>query len=323
MMHLSPRLVLSTLATLSLTLAACGDDDAPTADGGPPDAATADAGIDGAPAPDAGPDSGLDAAGDVCAPRIECPAPSPNQLTLCGQLYDLGTSVPLRAEAPTGAACAEPTADGPCALALSAYDVIEVITQPGNPEPLPTDSVTVDDCGRFRLDGVSSPPSSRLAMLAEAAEGEDFRRTGIVFGVTGGQSVLDLELYSLSTATDLAWSSSAGLKGDSFASRGVIVGLFANGDAPVAGVTFESAVGATFPDQDSYFSDANPAQRLTVDPAQAATGANGTGLLIDLPSVGAYTGDAASAPEGCEWPVAQAATIADVVFVQPFDAICD
>jgi hypothetical protein len=311
-------------ASLSLLLAAgCGDDDTPPFDAAPADASTdapvgpeidgavdapvTDGAIDGTPV-------------DVCADPLPCAAPSAGHVTLCGQLFDLGTSAAIQADAPTGAACDLGNPADPCSLTVLAFDVIEVVSNPTDPQPLDADSIVVDDCGRFQVIDAMAPTSTRVALLAAPIAGDDYRRAGIVFGATSGQAVDGLELHALSSATDAAWSAAAGLEGDTFASLGVIVGIFTNAGTPVDGVTIQTGTGTQFPADDFYFDDTDPASRLSVNPAATATGANGTALLIDHPSIGLYTGS--TPPDGCTWPSAQAATIAGLVFVQPFEASC-
>lgn len=254
-----------------------------------------------------------------CNRPIACPAPAAGRITICGQLYDAETDQPIVAAGATGAMCTgAPTADGPCSLRVRFFDAVEFSMNPATAvERIPAGGLVVDDCGRYRGSDLPMATFSFMGVAVDDAVGTTARHrlTGVAIGNDDALPARDFRAYATRITTDQAWSTSAGLSGASFATRGVYAAVFRYRDMPVSGVT-ATRTGGTLPSDDYYFSDTN-AMRTTVDPARATTGNNGTVLITD--SVGAGVTDHAgmgAEPSGCQWPTNLAAAIPTVVFMQ-------
>lgn len=275
--------------------------------------------------------------GGGCGTPIACPAPAAGKQTVCGQIYDLETGAPFAASGATGATCTAGATSGPCALALQAYDAVAFAMSPSSTPPLSVGSVTIDDCGRYRIQDIT-PPSSPLlgigvddANAANMGPGGVTNAVGLALTTAAGKAIPGFEAFIVKSSTTDAWTASGGPP----LSGGVFVGLFrgkggdpaTNGDtcsgsgcdAPAAGVTFTKS-GATIPADDYYFTAADT-NLTTVDATATATGANGAGLLTNA-SVNdnlVYSGTGGlSDTTNCQWKNHGAASLPGIVTVQIF-----
>ncbi|MBP6633168.1 MAG: hypothetical protein KBG28_11150 [Kofleriaceae bacterium] len=264
--------------------------------------------------------------GAGCAGDLpDCATAPPGSMTLCGRFVDLQSDVPVQAPSATGAQCVASTATGPCSLAIAAYNAIAFATNPLGATPLPTAETYIDDCGRFRLREVmvqASVPFVGLGVDDSPTSGADnVRLTGVALPRADATAVRNIVAYTTQIATDMAWTTSAGLTGGTFAEQGVYVNLFRRAGTtadplagmPIPGVQITRS-GAVVAGDDYYFSDTSPGGRLTVDPAQDATGANGVGLMLRS-TLGAHSGTG-GIPASCQFATNNGASIPGVVFVQ-------
>jgi hypothetical protein len=321
----SARLAAALLLATSTLLAACpGGDDAPAADA-PNTDAPADAPTD-APDVDASPDAAIDAAIDApeidgpdladCNVELPCPAPNAGRMTVCGRLWDVETEDVVAATAPIGAACSGITSDGPCSLSVRFFDALDYASNPQGAVPVPAESVVVDDCGRYRATNLPNPTFGFLAVVTDDASGEpdDHAPTGIALATAQGQPARGLRAYATRRATDAAWTASTGLTGMSFATRGVLVAVFAHGTTPIAGVQIRASTTPVAAASTFTFSDTGATRALAVAQPEV-TGANGSVLVIDQPTPVPFDG-AGGEPATCQWPSSLAAAIPGSVFVQ-------
>lgn len=223
---------------------------------------------------------------DVLAPPCdeppECPPPSAGAMTLCGRVYDLETTTPV---------------DGVAA------SPIEVRVVAGDLDP-PLATPTVDGCGWFVAPDLAPPLTTRLAILTDdAAAADDHLPTAVTFWSVAGQAKT-VNAFATRHATDALWSAAAGEPLPVFGELGLLVPIFVDPTrppvppfrgAPAAGVAIAHSVGV-----DSYFADADPLRRSQLDPALAATGANGTALFV-FEGLVELTGQGGE-PTGCSWP---------------------
>jgi len=280
---------------LLAALVACGDDGSPA--GGFDSGVAVDATV---PAPD--------------ARSTECTPPTGDRVTLCGQIVDTQTDAPIVAEDASGAACdpGAPADTGPCALRLRFVDPLDFDT------PLPADRVEILDSGEFRGVGVQPPFSGWIAIVVDGAPGSTAEQapTFVVVEPAAGEQRTDLRAFATSRATDVAWTSAAGdpFGGPSFSENGAVLAVFQHGGDPVAGVaiTIGGAVANAY-----YFSDPDAA-RATVAPALTATGADGSGLIVNV-SLGTVSGSG-SEPPGCEWPGNLGASMPGALWVELAEA---
>jgi hypothetical protein len=266
-----------------------------------------------------------------CDLDLPCTAPMAGRTSLCGRLYDTETDLPL-APAPgaTGTRCnpAAPATDGPCALEIKAYDALAFAENPTGATPLVVpDGIYLDDCGRYKAINIPGTTFGFVGLAVDEAAGvaDAHRLTGVATDEDFARPAADFRAYTTRISTDMAWTTSAGLTGMTFAQRGVLAIIFhrdAENDAPVAGVSLRRGTPATLLDntKDFYFSDVGIARTTIADPvanpaAVDMTGANGTVLAIDAPQVVAHDG-VGGLPATCQWPSNLAAAIPGAVFVQ-------
>lgn len=239
-------------------------------------------------------------------------------MTICGQLLDLETSLPLVTNNPQGNCDPQhPAATGPCALEAHVFDAIAFASDPQTATDLAADEVLVNECGQVRITNLVPAGAQYVAVALRNATGVTTHRvTGLAMPVATGKAIKGVPLFALRTTTDQAWTTSAGLTGATFADRGVYVGIFLHGQAPVPGVKL-TRTGTISADDDYYFSDTSPTTRSTIEAAQAQTGANGTALMLGASgNLTQYSGTGAEATS-CKWPSDLGDQIAGTAFVQP------
>lgn len=256
-----------------------------------------------------------------CGSEIPCTAPSANRATICGRLWDTGTDTQIAQAADNPEMeCnpSAPTTDGPCSLRVRFFDAVDFASNPTGAMPLtPEGGVFQDGCGRYRGHNMPRATLGFIGIGVDDAPGitpdVPHRITGVATANELANPARGFRAYATTVATDTAWSTSSGIGGMSFAERGVLAIVFHYKGNPQSGVMARRN-GALIPDDDFYFSDTGIA-RTTVAAAQTSTGANGTALVIDVPSPTAHDG-LGGEPSGCRWPTNLAAAIPGVVFVQ-------
>jgi hypothetical protein len=238
-----------------------------------------------------------------------CPVPDAGKVTVCGQLVDVETSAVIE------------TAAGD--LTVELYDALDFASDPDGALPLPYDSLVINQCGQFAVTNVPKPALGYLGIATDDAAGDDYALTGVALPVASGDRIQDLNLYATRRSTDAAWTATAGdpFGGASFSEVGVHAAIYLLDGNPVEGVRITEN-SAPDPASDYYFSDADPATRTTVDPAQASTGPNGTALIVDSALVN-HGGEGGDLPAGCRWPSGLADAIPGVVFILERHAECD
>ena len=285
------------------------------------DAVVRDAQIDAAPRDTGiGPsddDSGADAdvPGDCNGP-VTCPGAGANKVTVCGRLYDLETDTKIRAAVPAFASCGsgDEAEDGPCRLDLRFYDALDFASNPTT-TPLAVQALHMDDCGRYVAENVELPALGFLALVVDDATAvpDDHRLTAAAFAVSSGQVRENQRSYVVRKSTDVKWSNDVGFGASTFVDRGVLMSIFYQDTAPVAGVTVTSN-GAVRATDDYYFTDTEAKLRYTVT-ATGPTQANGAALLLNS-SLVQHSGQGAE-PPGCVWPSDLGASVPGVLWVLP------
>jgi hypothetical protein len=260
-----------------------------------------------------------------CTGPLPCPTPDPGKMSICGQLLDLETGATLEVDGIVNARCdvANPSADGPCSMAIEFYDAIDFVNDPTNAPALPAEELIIDACGRFSAYNVPVPMLGFVGIgIDDAGSGDVHELSGVAMEAASGESLRDTNAYVVRRSTVQSWTSTADdpFGAATFGDVGVYVPIFIHEGERVPGVRVTRG-GSAFPNDTYYFSDPDDTI-LTVDLAQDSTGANGAGLLVNSPSIGLHSGTD-SEPAGCVWPDNQAATIAGVVFVQERVAECD
>jgi hypothetical protein len=271
--------------------------------------------------------------GGGCSAKFACPAPTAaNRFTVCGQIYDFETGMKLQGVDPSGAMCdpAAPTATGPCALQINAYDAVMFASSPASAMKLPADSITIDDCGRYRVVNVDTNATSPFIGLGidDAGQPNGPGGTTVTVGVAakkGDILVENFEAYIVKPSTVASWASSGGpsLAGGiyvaTYRKHKLVDGV--DRHAPQDGVTFAHLDTTTYPGDDYYFT---PAQTTiqTVDTVATATGLNGTALVINRSvGEGAMFVGQGGIGTGCRWEPHAAASVPGIVFIQIFRKI--
>jgi hypothetical protein len=260
-----------------------------------------------------------------CDSEFSCTV-EPNKATLCGHIYDSQTDLPIpKALLNPEMQCSPtaPTNDGPCSLRLRFFDALDFAMNPTGAQPIvpPAGGVFQDGCGRYKGENMTRATFGFMGIAVDdhpmATPTDPHRLTGVATSNAAASPGNGFRAYSTRVTTDMAWTSSAGLTGMTFAQRGVLAITFRYHQMPVAGVQARRS-GALIPNDDFYFSDTG-VTRNTVAPAQTMTGANGTALVINSPSPIEHDGVGAE-PSGCRWPANLAASVMGVTFIQLKDA---
>lgn len=264
--------------------------------------------------------------GTDCDSKLPCEAPDSDKVSICGRIYDTETT--------------QAVGDGSKlpALTIQFYDPIEFNDKGGESEV--KGSGQIDKCGRFTSKNVSRPATGYLA-LAVDDQGHPqvnvYALTAVPMETEGGQIVSDLDGFATRRETIMKWNDGAGLKeveGKPFMEhRGIYMPIYIDttkppvppfSGTPVAGVQVTEGTTTVIP-ADEYFDDTDPLSRASVKKDQAATGPNGSGILLHA-SLGTYSGKGGE-PAKCMWPATPAGTYAPsgfsgVVLVQQRESIC-
>ena len=256
-----------------------------------------------------------------CGGAFACPAPAAGRQTICGQLYDFETSTRFQGASPTGAQCPPtPTADGPCALGIRAYDAVEFATNPATAVPRTTAAVYIDDCGRYRVPDIEPGTSPFIGLGIDDALPANRGPAGVtnVVGVATPKvvdtSTREFEAFIVKMSTTTQWQTSGG--------PSIAAGYYAmvfraasTGMGAKPGVTVVNQAMGPIMANDFYFTPAQTT-RQTVDVAQNATGANGTALVAGAALAhGGYSG-VGGLPAECKWSGHPGVTLAGIVFIQ-------
>ena len=257
---------------------------------------------------------------------LPCPVPAANHNTICGQLFDAETNQPIEADdvaSEPGRKCDfdNPETTGPCSLEVKFYDALSFAQNPTGTPPLSTDSITINNCGRYAGVNIPTPALGFLGVgVDDSTEGSttDWVLSAVAFPSAPGWRDPDRVTFVVATTTDQAWTTSAGnpFGATTFAQKGVFFPIFLNGNGstpvPVTGVKITRDPGVPFPADDYYFDDADPDTRASIAAAQESTGANGAGLMVNSDLVD--HGGEGGLPSECSWPSDLAKAIPGVVF---------
>ena len=286
--------------------------------------------------PDTDPTTGvttcIGTGGGGCSAAFACPTPAAGTQTICGQLYDLKDNSKFAAPNATGEQCTTATASGPCALQINAFDAIAFGSDPANTPPLPSGTVYIDDCGRYRVPDIMVPSSSVIALgiddagMAPGPTGVT-NTTGVATFAVANTVIKNFEAWVVSEATTDLWTASGGPP----LSGGIFVGIFrthacnpltgvCTGDAfaTSSGVTITKSNAAETLD-DFYFTAETT--HVDIDPVATATSINGTGLLTNasVADLLVYSGTGGIADTtDCTWETHAAVSLPYIVFLQIF-----
>ncbi len=252
-----------------------------------------------------------------CAREPVCGQPEGNGATVCGRIYDLETLVRV-----------DLAGLDPADMSVSIYEPLAFLNDPTDPQALLV-TVDVDSCGRYSASLAQVPGTKLIAVGVDdvARDGSTagtFALTGVASPANVGDQIR-LTTFVARRSTVDGWNATAG-GGAAFETTGAYVPIFVDENqpavgplkgTPVAGVTITAS--GTGPDDDWYFSDTDPLLRTAVDPGLAATGPNGTGILINS----GLTAHSGTGPANCTWTPNDAATPPGTIFVQEKIGRCE
>lgn len=253
-----------------------------------------------------------------CSAALTCPVPASGKTCISGQLVDAGTTAPLRARFNLGLTCGGGAVGGPCDLTVAAHDAVAFVANPSTSTPLPSIETTIDGCGRFRFASLQMPNSGFVAIAVDDAPGNDtYAMSATTVHPAANQRFDGVDVIALQHATDSAWTTSAGAPfgTSTFADVGSILLTFSIGGVPTTGVSVIRN-GTPIAASDYYFSDSSP-QRLSIDSAASATGANGSALVASATTFATYSGSGGES-SGCNWPSLMMSSAAGVVIFAEF-----
>lgn len=266
-----------------------------------------------------------------CGTPLGCSKPTgASKQTFCGTLYDFETNVRLGDPVGTpGAQCdpAAPTATGPCALTMIAYDALVFAANPQTATPLNVGEVFLDNCGRFRLTEVETNGTGPFIGLGvDDASGLGPTGTTVTAAIAvpkqGMTAANNLEHWIVTPATIGKWQQ----MGAPPLSGGLYAPIFRAHKAGNPGMATDAQAGVTItrngntiPNNDTYFSDTDPLSRAMISTGATATGANGTALVTGAVAAdGLVFNGQGGLGAGCRWDPHAGASLPGIVFIQVF-----
>jgi hypothetical protein len=261
-----------------------------------------------------------------CAAPVACPAPtSATKQSLCGQIYNFENNDKLLGS--SSGACTATTESGPCALTIKPHDAIAFAQNPAQVAPLAHGSAEIDGCGRFRITDIDTNaigPFIALAVDDAAHVGPPGSTVTVAIATpkVAGTATDQLEAWVVKESTTTQWAASGGPA----LMDGVFVPVFrahklgtpeTDPFEPQSGVTFTSLNTSL----DDYYFGPEAVDRMTIDAAAVATGANGTVLVrgASIQDAVAHSGTGGlSDTTNCRWPRHAGMTSPGVVFIQLF-----
>jgi hypothetical protein len=265
--------------------------------------------------------------GGGCGAKLPCPTPTDGKQTICGQIYDFETDQPFAQPDATGAACAPNATSGPCTLGIKAFDAAAFVGNPTGTQPLTTDPVFIDDCGRYRVAEIAQPVGPFVALAIDDATMGPLGTTNAVGVATvrgANTATKDFDAFIVRGATTASWGATPSLAAGIYAPvyRGHSTGRDLASNVKF---TFGPASPPAYPtmtdmNRDYYFTGC-PTNRTTLDGTANVTATNGTALVTGANLGEVYAGVGgipAAAQAQCVWEVHPGAAIPGVVFIQIF-----
>jgi hypothetical protein len=270
--------------------------------------------------------------GGGCGAKFACPAPTGGRFTVCGQLYDFETGMKVQGVDPSGTVCdpAAPTATGPCALSIAPYDALMFAANPAAAPQLAADTITIDDCGRYRVVNVDTSGVGPFIGLGidDAGQPNGPAGTTVTVGVAakkGDILVENFEAYIVKPSTVGGWATNGpslagGIYAATYRKHKLVDGV--DRHAAQEGVTFAHLDMTTYPGDDHYFVPTETTN-TTIDTAASVTGLDGTALVTNRNTGEGimFVGQGGLATSGCRWEPHAAASIPGIVFIQIFRKI--
>ena len=257
-----------------------------------------------------------------CDAPFACGTPAAGKQSICGQLYDLETNARLAKPGATGAACTATEASGPCALGIRAYDAIAFGTNPQTAMPLPVEEMTIDDCGRYGVKGITVPAGPFIglgiddAMMSLQGPMGITNTVGVATPKVPNTATQGFEAFVVAKSVTDMWEASGGPP----LSGGIYLPIFRRnrvGLANQAGVTVTRS-GSPIANDDYYF--VAQTGHTTIAPAATATSTNGTAIITNaaVSENTAYSAQVGPLPPECQWEKKAGASLPFIVFVSVF-----
>lgn len=245
--------------------------------------------------------------------------------TVCGQLFNFendavfGNSMNCMKCDPLA-----PTASGPCALKIQAYNAIGFTM--GNTNPLSVAESVIDSCGRFRLVDIDTPSAGPyIGIGVDDASGLGVAGVTITTASTvqtdGGKATKGVEAFVAPMALAIGW-------GNGLLQSGAYAAIFRKHiegpDDQLAGqegvkIFFGPGPTEVTAGTNAFYFGATDDERTTIAAGAAMTGTNGTVLVNNATlQMSPYTGGTTGLGPSCSWIGRNAVTVAGVLFTQVF-----
>ncbi|MBI4508815.1 MAG: hypothetical protein HY698_04210 [Deltaproteobacteria bacterium] len=252
---------------------------------------------------------------ESCDDKPFCSPPDSGKLSICARVLNIKDSKVV-------------SEDHAQKMEVLFYDALDFANSTPSTRPAPLARASINKCGYVLAKNVPLPATKFLAIGTEdsSSGADDFITTGVTLAVTAGTTYEDLRAYYTTPDTEQAWTQSAG-RSEPFSKAGAFLPIFINTKgtpaspypgALVQGVKISNTFGINA-QNDFYFSDTNPTERTTVNPALEATGANGSGLYTNVDPAD-YGG---SGPSGCTWTSSLLKPVEGVIVVREYRAECN
>ncbi len=261
-----------------------------------------------------------------------CGAPSASgKQTICGQIYDFETNLPF-ASSSDCKQCdpAMPTATGPCALKLRAYNAVDFAG--GAPTELSVGKVFLDTCGKYKLQEVDTNAAGPFIGIG-VDDAAGLGPTGVTVTAAVAvktvekTAVKDFEAWIVKPQTAAGW-------GNNLLMTGVYAAVYRAhkvkpndptqmpadllvGQAGVKAATNTATNPTPVPAANDFYFGPTAADRMTIT-TDASTGVNGTALVNNASLAQNLYYGAGGLGTGCIWEGHAAASLPGIVFIQVF-----
>ena len=217
----------------------------------------------------------------VCDQPIDCS--SATMRAICGQLVDAVTEQPFQRIGATGALCLPTDTDGPCGFAIAGVAAAsddELFSTFDTSTP----ATVLDDCGRFKIEGLTGPKLAVVATPVPPADATFRKVIRVILYNTLEPQVTAIDVVVVADSLVTTWDTQSGQT-----TTDALLVKFRAGQQRIAGVQATiGSVAVPLPPAvpySLYFGGPNQFESL-IDPTSGAlqtdSGTSGTGLVVPV-----------------------------------------